>query len=48
MPDYISLGRSKGLQTSIFPLHEEWADIGRPEDLENAITQLSTEESSNG
>ena len=48
MPDYISLGRSKGMQTSIFPLHEEWADIGRPEDLENAITKLSTEESSNG
>ena len=36
MPDYISHGKSKGMRPYVFPLYEEWADIGRPEDLERS------------
>ena len=36
MPDFISQGKSMGMRPYVFPLYEEWDDIGRPEDLERA------------
>ena len=33
MPDLINKGHKKGLSVGVFPIHEEWSDIGRPEDL---------------
>lgn len=33
MPQLIEVAKSVGLSIGIFPLHEYWADIGRPEDL---------------
>ena len=36
MPDLINLGRNAGLKVGIFPIHEYWIDVGRPDDLRNA------------
>jgi dTDP-glucose pyrophosphorylase len=36
MPELIERGRRIGLKFGLFPIHEYWTDIGRPEDLENA------------
>ncbi len=36
MPELLNLGRSIGLRIGVFPIHEYWADIGRPDDLERA------------
>jgi dTDP-glucose pyrophosphorylase len=36
MPMLLERGRSLGLQVGLFPVHEYWTDVGRPEDLENA------------
>lgn len=36
MPELLNLGRKIGLRVGVFPIHEYWADIGRPNDLENA------------
>jgi len=33
MPDLLNLGRRVGLRIGLFPIHEYWVDIGRPEDL---------------
>ena len=45
MPDLLNAGRSSGLRVGIFPIHEYWTDIGRPEDLsaarENHLTNGS-------
>lgn len=32
MPDLFSLGIDRGLNLQVFPLHESWLDIGRPDD----------------
>lgn len=37
MPELLNLGHSIGLRMGLFPIHEYWVDIGRPEDLETAI-----------
>jgi len=36
MPELLNLGRSIGLRIGVFPIHEYWTDIGRPDDLERA------------
>ena len=36
MPVLLERGRSIGLQAGLFPIHEYWTDVGRPEDLETA------------
>jgi dTDP-glucose pyrophosphorylase len=36
MPALLERGRAIGLQTGLFPIHEYWTDVGRPEDLESA------------
>ena len=36
MPELLNLGRSIGLKIGVFPIHEYWTDIGRPDDLERA------------
>ena len=33
MPELLSIGKKEGFKIGLFPLHEEWSDIGRPEDL---------------
>jgi dTDP-glucose pyrophosphorylase len=33
MPDLLNLGRSAGLKIGLFPVHEYWIDVGRPDDL---------------
>lgn len=36
MPDLLNRGKEIGLQIGLFPIHEYWADVGRPEDLAEA------------
>ena len=36
MPELLNLGRGIGLRIGVFPIHEYWTDIGRPDDLERA------------
>jgi dTDP-glucose pyrophosphorylase len=36
MPRLLDRGRAIGLRTGLFPIHEYWTDVGRPEDLETA------------
>ena len=33
MPDFLEKGYKSGLKISIFPIHEKWKDVGRPEDF---------------
>lgn len=33
MPELINKGIEAGLSVGVFPIHENWSDIGRPEDL---------------
>lgn len=39
MPELLNLGRSIGLRIGLFPIHEYWQDVGRPEDLDAAIQE---------
>ena len=34
MPTLLEKGKNLGLSVGVFPLHEEWLDVGRPEDFE--------------
>ncbi len=34
MPNLLNLGRKAGLRIGLFPIHEYWLDVGRPDDLE--------------
>ncbi|MDA1357750.1 MAG: sugar phosphate nucleotidyltransferase [Proteobacteria bacterium] len=36
MPDMLDLGHRAGLRIGVFPVHEYWIDVGRPDDLEAA------------
>ena len=40
MPELIQLARQNGMQITIFPVHENWTDIGHPKDFERANRQL--------
>ena len=41
MPDFINRGHSGGMKLSVFPIHEEWTDVGRPEELQRANDYLN-------
>jgi dTDP-glucose pyrophosphorylase len=36
MPELLNLGRRIGLKIGVFPIHEYWTDIGRPDDFDRA------------
>ena len=36
MPDVLTKARRAGLHIGIFPIHEYWKDVGRPEDMDAA------------
>jgi dTDP-glucose pyrophosphorylase len=36
MPELLNLGRGLGFRIGVFPIHEYWTDIGRPDDLARA------------
>lgn len=36
MPELLNLGRNAGLKIGLFPIHEYWIDVGRPDDLDAA------------
>jgi dTDP-glucose pyrophosphorylase len=36
LPELLTLGKRRGLRVGLFPIHEYWTDVGRPEDLEKA------------
>ena len=36
MPELLNLGRAAGLKIGLFPIHEYWVDVGRPDDLDAA------------
>lgn len=36
MPELLNLARGIGLRIGVFPIHEYWTDIGRPDDLKRA------------
>ena len=36
MPELLNIGRDAGLKIGLFPIHEYWIDVGRPNDLEAA------------
>ncbi len=40
MPDLLNLGRTAGLKIGVFPIHEYWRDVGRPDDLVAAETDV--------
>ena len=40
MPDLISLAKEKDLKVVIFPIHEYWLDVGKPETLAKASKDL--------
>lgn len=37
MTELLTLGREVGLKIGLFPIHEYWVDVGRPDDLDRAI-----------
>jgi dTDP-glucose pyrophosphorylase len=42
MPELLNMGLSAGLTISLFPVHEYWIDVGRPDDLEAAASPPAT------
>ena len=40
MPEFLEIGYKSGLSISIFPIHEQWNDVGRPEDFEKLEDKL--------
>lgn len=36
MPELLNRGKRAGLKIGLFPIHEYWADVGRPDDLDAA------------
>ena len=36
MNDLLNLGRERGMDIGLFPIHEYWIDVGRPEDIDRA------------
>ena len=43
MPELLNLGREVGLRIGLFPIHEYWTDLGRPDQLEAAERSISAE-----
>ena len=44
MPDLFLKGLSQSFPLDIYPLHEYWLDVGRPEDYERANKQFRLKE----
>lgn len=42
MPEVLNKAKEIGLRVGLFPIHEYWADVGRPDDLEAADRLHST------
>jgi len=40
MPDLLTQGKALGMRIGLFPIHEDWADIGRPADFEAVDAEL--------
>jgi dTDP-glucose pyrophosphorylase len=45
MPDLLSQGKALGLRVGVFPIHEEWADIGQPRDFDLVDASLRRSQS---
>ena len=41
MPELLNQGREIGLKIGLFPIHEYWIDVGRPDDLRTANNDYS-------
>jgi NDP-sugar pyrophosphorylase family protein len=41
MPELLGMGRKIGLRIGLFPIHEYWRDLGRPDDLDAAQTEVA-------
>lgn len=41
MPHLLNLGKNIGLRIGLFPIHEYWIDVGRPDDLTTAENDYS-------
>lgn len=46
MPELLNLGQSMGLRMGVFPLHEYWIDVGQPNDLAAADSEISDPQTS--
>ena len=44
MPDLLNDARAAGLNIGVFPIHEYWADVGNPADLEAAEARHANEQ----
>jgi len=44
MPEVLEAARSAGFRLGIFPVHEYWRDIGRPDDLKSAHDERTSNE----
>ena len=44
MPDLLNRGRGIGLKVGLFPIHEPWIDVGRPDDLKRADESYNSRE----
>jgi NDP-sugar pyrophosphorylase family protein len=44
IPDFLALINRENLKSIVFPIHEPWIDIGRPDDFRRAVDQLTSSE----
>ena len=45
MPALFSALQDRGARTIVYPMHEPWLDVGRPEDYAQAAANLPADES---
>ena len=43
MPEFISLSKKNNKNVIVYPVHEYWIDIGKPEALDRAIYEWEKE-----
>ena len=48
MNELLNLGREVGLSIGLFPIHEYWVDVGRPDDLDRAERDHAEREAGEG
>jgi UDP-2,4-diacetamido-2,4,6-trideoxy-beta-L-gulopyranose hydrolase len=48
MPDLLQMGLDAGLPIGLFPIHEYWTDVGRPEDLDLAEARHNDDQDDTG
>lgn len=41
MPEFLAQGAKMNMEMNVFPLHEEWTDVGRPSDLDQVTFKLN-------